>query len=495
MQIMLFLVILIISQIQASENYEYEALFDFQEHNSSVAFSKFAINMGMVNNAYADPKMKLFIMKVNNTLDGQEAVESAETAANNAFSQYAIPLNSTQEFNSSIVQAPYGNLFELSFDEDTWVSIFHMKIFAGDYGHYAIFAGHMPSEFTTTTTEIAFEFIHDQSGSCVDAEWDNTSTSTTTDKPWAKAIGAAFAVWAVVFAGLCLLSMPNYGELFTGKSEFSFYLAMFASGVFLSTAFCLILFEATHLIMAETTDESLAIGQWSAMILLGFMLTPILQIIKNIFISDYDGDNTGTKAASTGGGFFNVSSPPTLKDKDGKEVQAIQSGHSATSLVTGIILGDFFHNFCDGIFIGTAFKFCNNDLAWSITAATVAHEIPQELSDFAILTTDPVNYSHVYALFINALSGLSVVVGAAIATGIDIGDRDVGMLLAFGGGTYVYLGTVELFDVETKYTVMTKIIGTLIFCIGAIAIGLVLLDHEHCEGESSGDSSSSGHAH
>ena len=82
----------------------------------------------MVKNEYADPKMKLFIMKVDNTLEGAEAVEAAETAANDAFSQYAIPLNSTQEFNSSIIQQPGGNLFELSFDEDTWVSIFHMKV-------------------------------------------------------------------------------------------------------------------------------------------------------------------------------------------------------------------------------------------------------------------------------------------------------------------------------------------------------------------------------
>ena len=39
-----------------------------------------------------------------------------------------------------------------------------------------------------------------------------------------------------------------------------------------------------------------------------------------------------------------------------------------------LILGDFFHNFTDGIFIGAAFQ-RNTSLAWKIVAVTVAHEI------------------------------------------------------------------------------------------------------------------------
>ena len=50
------------------------------------------------------------------------------------------------------------------------------------------------------------------------------------------------------------------------------------------------------------------------------------------------------------------------------------------------VLLDFFHNLVDGFFIGAAFHGCKQ-LGWSITAATIAHEIPQEVADFYLLTS------------------------------------------------------------------------------------------------------------
>ena len=61
-----------------------------------------------------------------------------------------------------------------------------------------------------------------------------------------------------------------------------------------------------------------------------------------------------------------------------------------------LIVGDFFHNFTDGVFIGAAFQ-CNASLAWKIIAVTVGHEIPQELADFAVLTNS-LGFSTIKAL-------------------------------------------------------------------------------------------------
>ena len=44
------------------------------------------------------------------------------------------------------------------------------------------------------------------------------------------------------------------------------------------------------------------------------------------------------------------------------------------------------HNLCDGLFIGVGFLACGPTLGWSITAATVYHELAQEISDYLILT-------------------------------------------------------------------------------------------------------------
>jgi zinc transporter ZupT len=51
------------------------------------------------------------------------------------------------------------------------------------------------------------------------------------------------------------------------------------------------------------------------------------------------------------------------------------------SLAAGLLLGDFFHNFVDGISLGTAFTLCTYDLAVTISDATVYHEIAQEIAD------------------------------------------------------------------------------------------------------------------
>jgi len=54
-------------------------------------------------------------------------------------------------------------------------------------------------------------------------------------------------------------------------------------------------------------------------------------------------------------------------------------------LIGCIILGDFCHNFCDGIFVGNAFLFCERQVAYAIVAATLYHELAQEFADYTSL--------------------------------------------------------------------------------------------------------------
>jgi Predicted divalent heavy-metal cations transporter len=68
-------------------------------------------------------------------------------------------------------------------------------------------------------------------------------------------------------------------------------------------------------------------------------------------------------------------------DVEGKAVVSVEEGETQRQkrmrVLTGVILGDFMHNFCDGILIGTGFTGCSDGLAWSITRATAIHEIAQ----------------------------------------------------------------------------------------------------------------------
>ena len=80
--------------------------------------------------------------------------------------------------------------------------------------------------------------------------------------------------------------------------------------------------------------------------------------------------------------------------------------------VAPVLIGDAFHNFVDGAIIATA-VLTSIPLGISTALAVAAHEIPQEVGDFAILLH--AGYSRRRALLLNVLSGLSSAAGAVIA--------------------------------------------------------------------------------
>src|SRR5687767_1519371 len=77
-----------------------------------------------------------------------------------------------------------------------------------------------------------------------------------------------------------------------------------------------------------------------------------------------------------------------------------------------VLVGDAFHNFVDGAVIAAAVM-TSIPLGVSTALAVAAHEIPQEVGDFAILLH--AGYSRQRALVINALSGGAGAVGALMA--------------------------------------------------------------------------------
>ena len=77
-----------------------------------------------------------------------------------------------------------------------------------------------------------------------------------------------------------------------------------------------------------------------------------------------------------------------------------------------VIVGDAFHNFLDGVVIGTAVR-TSVPLGISTALAVATHEIPQEIGDMAILLH--AGYSRRTALLLNLASGASAVLGAFVA--------------------------------------------------------------------------------
>ena len=77
-----------------------------------------------------------------------------------------------------------------------------------------------------------------------------------------------------------------------------------------------------------------------------------------------------------------------------------------------MLVGDAFHNFVDGAVIAAAVM-TSVPLGVSTAVAVAAHEIPQEVGDFAILLH--AGYSRSRALLLNVLSAVASALGAMAA--------------------------------------------------------------------------------
>jgi zinc and cadmium transporter len=107
-----------------------------------------------------------------------------------------------------------------------------------------------------------------------------------------------------------------------------------------------------------------------------------------------------------------------------------------------VLLGDAAHNFLDGAVIATA-ALTSVALAVSTAIAVLAHEIPHEVGDFAILLH--AGHSRRRALLFNALSAAAGVAGAALTLiFLDLVPRFEPYCLAFATSSFLYVAMSDL---------------------------------------------------
>lgn len=134
-----------------------------------------------------------------------------------------------------------------------------------------------------------------------------------------------------------------------------------------------------------------------------------------------------------------------------------------------VLLADGLHNFLGGLAIGAIFVI---DTSAGVAAwlGAAAHEIPQELGDFGILVHG--GWSAKRALIFNLLSALTFPLGALLAYAA-AGRIDVGFLAAFGAGSFIYIGAVDLIpELKPSCGVRASVPVLLAFLLG---LGLLLL--------------------
>ena len=107
-----------------------------------------------------------------------------------------------------------------------------------------------------------------------------------------------------------------------------------------------------------------------------------------------------------------------------------------------VLVGDAFHNFLDGVVIGTA-VLTSVPLGISTALAVATHEIPQELGDVAILLH--AGFSRRKALMLNIASGLSAIVGAVAAiAALDWIPSVNEYILSVSAASFLYIAMADL---------------------------------------------------
>jgi len=107
-----------------------------------------------------------------------------------------------------------------------------------------------------------------------------------------------------------------------------------------------------------------------------------------------------------------------------------------------VILGDAFHNFIDGAIIAAA-VLTSVPLGVNTAMAVAAHEIPQEVGDFAILLA--AGYSRRRALILNAASAAAGLAGALVGySAVSVLPRVRPFVLAFSSASMLYIAMSDL---------------------------------------------------
>ena len=141
---------------------------------------------------------------------------------------------------------------------------------------------------------------------------------------------------------------------------------------------------------------------------------------------------------------------------------------------TMVIVGDTFHNFVDGIIIAAAFLVDVN-LGIVTSLAIIAHEVPQEVGDFAILLHS--GYTKLRAFQMNLISSFATLVGGTLGY-VALRDMQslVPYLLALASSSMIYVAVADLIPGLHKRTEMRDTVQqVLLICSGVATIALVSL--------------------
>ena len=199
-----------------------------------------------------------------------------------------------------------------------------------------------------------------------------------------------------LIGGIILLSKEKFAL------KISHFLASFAAGILLGTAFFDLLPEAVH----KGEETGINIFPWA---LFGIVLFFLLERFIHWFHHHEE---------------FH---------KDEEE---------SKSTLPLIIFGDTMHNFIDGVVIAATFM-VSIPLGIATSLSVFAHEIPQEIGDFGLMLHKGLKPKKI--ILVNVLSAAIAFLGAILTYSLgNILEAYIPMLLAVTAGFFIYIASSDL---------------------------------------------------
>lgn len=154
---------------------------------------------------------------------------------------------------------------------------------------------------------------------------------------------------------------------------------------------------------------------------------------------------------------------------DDCEAHGASEHHQERSTAQMILVGDGLHNFLDGLLIGAAFL-TDFELGVVTTMAVVAHEIPQEISEVAVLLQ--AGYSRAKVMWINVLVSLTTVFGGILAWGwLSSAEAIRPYVLAVAASSFLYVAVADLIPgLHRKVGGLASVSQIAFIVLGAVVI-------------------------
>ena len=246
-------------------------------------------------------------------------------------------------------------------------------------------------------------------------------------------------LWIIVFTALGgVLSAAAAGAFLllpeAWRSRWLSAFVSFAVGALLGAAFLDLLPEA---LMSRGPEQIGSMGVVVLLGLLGFFLLEKLVLWRHCHVEECEvhGAVGATNDVKVSGSHTRGGWGGQGHTHDHESVRSAAAGKL-------ILIGDGIHNLTDGVLIAAAFL-TDIQLGVVTSIAVIAHEIPQEVGDFAILLHS--GYGRGRAFVYNLLSSLTSIIGGVVAYfSLSMAHALVPYALAIAASSFIYIAVADL---------------------------------------------------